>query len=123
MILDLDRTVLEMVRGDTFVLPLELNCGAREAFVRHSLGIGEFLYIGIMKPNQSFEDAEIRCMLDCNSEKDALGNSILRLCPSHTMNLFPGKYYLTIKFVRGQDVYTLVDDKLFFITGSNPSMI
>ena len=73
-----------------------------------------------MKPNQSFEDAQIRCMLNKDSEKDSAGNYIMKLSPEHTINIHPGKYYMTIKFVENEDVYTLIDSKLFFITGSNP---
>ena len=120
MILDLDRVSLEMVRGDSFTLPLTLNSGTRESFVRHELLDDEYLYIGIMKPNQPFENADIRCMLDRDSDKDNHGNLILKLLPEHTVNLYPGKYYMTAKFVKGADIYTLIDSKLFFITGSNP---
>jgi hypothetical protein len=120
MILDLDRTTLEMVRGDTFILSLPLNEGTREHFVRHVLTNDEQMYIGIMKPNQSFEDAYIRCVLTSTSEKDSLGNCILRLHPEHTANMIPGKYYFTVKFVSKDYVQTLVDSKLFFVTGSNP---
>ena len=120
MILDLDRVTLEMSRGDTFILSLPLNEGSRENFIRHTLADDEYIYIGIMKPNQSFENAQIRCMLNKDSEKDSSGNYIMKLSPEHTVSMCPGKYYLSIKFVRDTDVYTLVDSKLFFITGSNP---
>ena len=123
MLLDIDKITLELVRGDTFILSLPLNCGTREEFIPYTLQPDDFLYIGIMQPWQSFEDANIRCMLNNESEKDAQGNLILKLSPEHTVNMYPGKYYMTIKFVKGTDVYTLVDSKLFFITGSNPSSV
>ena len=119
MILDLDGTTLEMVRGDTFILPLQLNEGTRENFAQHKLSDDEYLYIGIMKPNQSFENAQIRCMLNKDSEKDSFGNYIMKLSPEHTVNMEPGKYYLSIKLSNGDATYTLVDSKIFFITGSN----
>ena len=120
MILDLDKTTLEMVRGDTFILSLPLNEGTREHFVRHLLTNDERMYIGIMKPNQSFEDAHIRCVLTNTSEKDSLGNCTLILHPEHTVSMIPGKYYFTVKFVSKNYIQTLVDSKLFFVTGSNP---
>lgn len=120
MILDLDRTTLEMTRGDTFVLPLPLNRGSREYFEKHELTDNEYIYIGIMKPNQPFENASIRCMLDKDSEKDSQGNCVMRLSSEHTVNMNPGKYYLTVKFVRDSDVHTLIDSKIFYILGSNP---
>ena len=121
MILDLDRTNLEMVRGDTFTIQLQLNRVTRENYIQHQLLDDEYIYIGLMKPSQPFENAQIRCMLDKNCEKDSRGNPILKLSHEHTVNLIPGKYYITIKFVKNEDVYTLVDSKLFFITGSNPN--
>ena len=120
MILDLNKTTLEMVRGDTFILPLALNCGTRENFIQYSLQDNECLYIGIMKYNQPFEHAEIRCMLNKDSEIDSNGNYIMKLSPEHTVNMEPGKYYLSIKLSNGVDIYTLVDGKIFFITGSSP---
>ena len=123
MILDFNNVTLEMVRGDTFVLPLELNCGTRENFVRHTIGDNEYLYVGIMKYNQSFECAEIRCMINKDSEKDTNGNVMLHLLPEHTVNLDPGKYYLTVKFSDGANIQTLVNDMLFFVTGSPVSPI
>lgn len=120
MLLDLDRITLEMVRGDTFKLPLPLNSGTRENPSKYTLSENDSLYIGIMKPGQSFEHAEVRCKLNNNCTKDIDGNPLLYLKPKYTCNLFPGKYYLTVKLESGEDVYTLVDHKIFFITGSNP---
>ena len=121
MILDLDRTTLEMVRGDTFILPLKLNSGTRENFTQHILSDDECVYIGIMKPDQAFENAQIRCMLNKDSDKDIEGNLVLKLSHEHTVDMNSGKYYMTIKFADKKDVHTLVDSKLFFITGSNPN--
>lgn len=119
MLLDINKSYLELVRGDTFNMPLPLNCGSREYFQPYALGTSDYLFIGIMRPGQPFEEAVVRCKLDCHSPRDAFGNSIFRLTHEDTKNLEPGKYYITIKFVNNDDVITLVDQKLFFITGSN----
>lgn len=120
MLLDIDKITLEMVRGDTFALPLPLNMGTREEFIPYYLNCNDCLYIGIMKPGQPFEHAEIRCMIDCNGIKDDFGNPLFYLMPEDTERLMPGKYYLSIKYSSGKNVTTLVDHKMFFITGSNP---
>ena len=120
MLLDLNRVTLEMVRGDTFKLSLPLNSGTREYPTRYTMTKDDSLYIGIMKPDQSFEHAEIRCMITHTDATDDGGNPVFRLKPSDTSHLFPGKYYMTVKLVSGEDVYTLVDRILFYITGSNP---
>lgn len=120
MLLDINKITLEMVRGDTFTLPLRLNSGTREKFCQHVLSCDDKIYIGIMKPGQSFEHAEIRYMIDCNSPRDTFGDPVMQLDHEHTVGMKPGKYYMTIKFVSGNTVQTLVDNKLFFITGSDP---
>lgn len=120
MILDIDRITLELVRGDTFELPLELNSGTRDNFVRYLLQPDDFLYVGIMKPGQAFEDAELRVCLNHWSETDSLGNPILTINSCDSVLLYPGKYYLSVKFKSKEKVTTLVDHKIFYVTGSNP---
>lgn len=118
MFLDISKPFLEVVRGDTFYLPIALNSGTREYFEPYLLDKDDALYIGIMRPGQPFEDAIIRCKLDQCSPRDSFGNSIFKLTHDDTKNLEPGKYYITIKFVSGEDVTTLTDQKLFYVTGS-----
>lgn len=120
MLLDIDKITLEVVRGDTFQLTLPLNAGTREEFVPYRLNSCDFLYIGIMKPGQSFEHAEIRCALNFHSAQDAFGNPVFILQSHETAQLTPGKYYISIKYKHESTVQTLVDNKIFFVTGSNP---
>lgn len=120
MILDFTPTTFEMVRGDTFTLPLKLNQGNRLYYEQYQLQGNDKLYIGIMKPGESFENATIRCALDKNSARNENGDTIFKLNSVDTENLYPGKYYISIKLVRNGSVNTLVNDKLFFITGSDP---
>ena len=119
MILDIDKITLELVRGDTFELPLPINCGSREEFIPYFLSPDDFLYIGIMKPSQPFEHAEVRAMLDCRSPKDSFGNVIFILQSCETEKLEPGKYYISVKLQSGNRVSTLIDNKIFFVTGSS----
>lgn len=120
MILDIDRVTLEVVRGDTFILPLPLNSGTREEFIPYHLTPCDFLYIGIMKPGQPFEHAELRCALNFHSATDSFGNPLLIISAQDTALLTPGKYYISIKYKKDHNVQTLVDHKIFFVTGSNP---
>lgn len=120
MILDFNATTFEMVRGDTFTLPLRLNAGTRMHYVPYQLQGNDVLYIGIMLPGQPFENSIIRCALNKYSAKDKDGNTVFKLTSSDTEDLFPGKYYISIKLVKDNEVTTLVNDKLFFITGSEP---
>lgn len=122
MILDFNATTFEMVRGDTFILPLKLNCGTRMNYEQYKLKGNDSLYIGIMLPGQSFENSIIRCSLDKNSPRDANGDTIFKLESAHTEKLFPGKYYISIKLLKDGEVKTLLNDTIFFITGSKPEL-
>lgn len=119
MILDTDRVTFEVVRGDTLYIPLELNSGTREFPEHYELQGNDRLYVGIMTPGQSFEHALIRIALDASSPKDNYGNTLLFLSHNNTSQLEPGKYYISIKFVSDSNVTTLVDQKLFFVTGTS----
>ena len=118
MILDTNKITFEVVRGDTFYLPLELNSGTRERPKAYKLQGNDRLYVGIMSPGQSFENATVRTTLDASSPKDGYGNTLLFLSHNDTKNLEPGKYYISIKLVSDGNVTTLVDQKLFFVTGT-----
>lgn len=122
MILDFNATTFEMVRGDTFTLPLKLNSGTRMHYEQYKLQGNDVLYVGIMLPGQSFENSIIRCALDKNSPRDANGDTIFKLESSHTEKLFPGKYYISIKLLKDGEVKTLLNDTIFFITGSKPEL-
>lgn len=120
MLLNIDKITLELVRGDTFELSLPLNTGTREEFIPYYLGGADCILIGIMKPGQSFEHAEVRAMIGNHGPKDDFGNPKLILNHEDTKQLYPGKYYMSIKFISGKKVETLVDHKIFFVTGSDP---
>ena len=119
MILDIDKITLELVRGDTFELSLPLNSGTRENFIKYVLQPEDFLYIGIMKPGQPFEHAEVRLALNAWCKTDANGYPVFEISANDSALLDPGKYYMSIKFKSGALVKTLVDHKIFYITGSN----
>lgn len=119
MILDTRKITFETVRGDTFYLPLELNSGTREYPIEYKLTGDDKVYIGITTPGQPFEEATIRITLDANSPRDKYGNTLMYLTHNDTKDLEPGKYYLTIKFVSDGNVTTLIDQKVFFITGTS----
>lgn len=121
MIVDITPTAFELVRGDTFILPLKLNSGTRLYPEQYTLQGDDTLYIGIMLPGQAFEESIIKCALNTHSPKDAEGNTIFRLDSVHTSDLEPGKYYISIKLVNDGVVTTLLNNQLFFITGSSPS--
>lgn len=120
MLLDIDKITLELVRGDTFELSLPLNSGTREEFIPYFLQPDDFLYVGIMKPGQPFEHAEVRTCLNFRSPSDSFGNSRLVINAQDSALLEPGKYYISIKLKSKDIVTTLIDHKIFYVLGSNP---
>lgn len=119
MILELDKITLELVRGDTFYLPLRLNSGSLEAPVHYQLQSGEYLYIGIMRYNEPFEEAMVRGGVNYTTQENSSGDKIFKIDSDVTATLEPGKYYISIKYVDKEgNVETLIDHKLFYILGS-----
>ena len=111
----------EIVRGDTFTLPIVLNSGTKEYFSHYTLQDGEKLYVAISRPGQSFEEADIRIKLDSNSPRNSSGDVLLSILPYYTDNMYTGKYYLNIKYVDSEgNVTSIVNDMLFYISGTNP---
>lgn len=119
MLLELNKITLELVRGDTFTLPLRLNSGTLEYPEHYKLTDGEYLYIGIMRPNQPFEEAMIRCGVNSATQENSDGDKVLVIGHDITSSIDPGKYYISIKYVDSEGfVETLVDHKILFVTGS-----
>lgn len=113
-----DTISFNMIRGDTFELPIIINKGTQLDFEPYYLQDDEKLYIGITQPNESFENAIIRKVLTNDDLTDDDGNIVLILKPEDTMYLMPGKYYITIKLYKNNNIRTILNQKLFFITGS-----
>ena len=114
MIIDFDNTYLEFVRGDTVSIPLRLNFGTREYPEIRELTDNEQLVVALMRPNQPYEEAIIKKTLDKDSEHP----SIFSLSHDDTVNLDIGKYYFTVKYINNNEVETVVNSKLLFVTGS-----
>lgn len=108
-------------RGDCFKAPLFINMGTDEEPVRVDLIKFPYLevYMGIMYPNQSFENAIIRKKF---TEKDInqYGDVVVSIEPEDTINLYPGKYYYEIKAriyndKDGEFVRTIINKNTFMI--------
>lgn len=123
MFISIDKAYLEMNRGDTFIHPLVINQGTELNFNQYQLQDDEYLYVAIMEPKQSFEDALIRKRYSKNSDKDEDGNILFILDPIDTEYLLTGKYYITVKLrsiINNKEVVkTLLPLKEFWITGTD----
>lgn len=112
--------IVSITRGDTFSSPLFINCGTELRPMRYNLKSYDTLYFAVMEPNQPFECAIIKKVYTEEDEKTTEGDIILRLNPSDTELLLPGKYFYTVKLksqlIGGEPiVQTVVPERAFFI--------
>lgn len=112
--------IVTVNRGDTFDLPIILNIGTEVIPQRYMLSPTDILYIGIMEPNQPFENAIVRKKFT-SADLDADGNIYVPFSSNDTICLLPGKYYYQVKLLtinpttHAEEVETVVDKTLFYI--------
>ena len=114
--------IITVNRGDSFSIDIPLSTGSTLFPVKFALDKGDFVYLGVMEPNQPFEDAIIRKMFPGDNH---IGQDFasFEFTPDDTRCLLPGRYYYQVKISKsnphnkvGYNVYTLVDKTQFFIT-------
>lgn len=107
-------------RGDSFEMPITLNIGSSINHVEYELRETDELYLGVMEPNQIFENALIRKKFT-HQDLDEDGNIYIRFWPNDTICLLPGKYYYQVKLqtvddgTGRRDIETVIDKTLFYI--------
>lgn len=116
------NNIISVTRGDSFDVPLFLNMGTDIKPVRYVLGDRDQIFLGIMEPNQPFENAVVKKVYtkaDFNENDDV----VITIDYKDTECLFPGKYYYQVKAKFESDskpdtyiVNTVVPKTEFFIT-------
>lgn len=123
MFVQIEDNYLKMNRGDSYTLPIIINEGTKLCFKQYQLRQFDKIYVGIMEPNQSFENALIRKVLTITSPVNKYGHPLFKLSPKDTEYVLTGKYYIEIKLVQTdseqQTVTTILPLKEFFIEGTN----
>ncbi len=94
--------IITLHAGDYFEAPLFLNVGYGCCPVRYTLQETDKVYVGIMEPNQPFEDALIRKVLTIK-DLNRQGDPVLILRPDDTERVMPGMYYYEVKLLRIKD--------------------
>lgn len=96
--------IICVARGDYFEIPVVLQTGnpldPRDYIFRED----DTLYLGIMEPNQLFENAIVRKKLTF-SDVEQSGYTTFTFSPEETQCLLPGKYYYQVK-LRNTDILT-----------------
>lgn len=85
-----------VTRGDTFSVPLFINQGTEMNPIRYSLKDEDKVYLGIMYPNQSFENALVKKVYT-KENLNEYGDILLEIEHEDTRCLEPGKYFYQIK--------------------------
>ena len=112
--------IITVNRGDSFELPLRLNVGTSLDQTLYTLTDTDVVYIGVMEPQQNFEDAILRKRVTKENVDDN-GTLIVRFWPEDTCCLTPGKYYYQVKITtvdektKRTDVETILNKTLFYI--------
>lgn len=123
MFCKLNQNYFTMERGDTFELPLEIYEGTDFNRNKYYLTPNDKIYVAILQPHESFENAIIRKVIDINSDIDRCGNPIFTLESIDTEYLLTGKYFITAKIeqkICGRTfITTILPMKEFFIEGTN----
>ena len=81
MRIEKENGIITLDRGDSFVMPILINEGTKLSPVYRPLRDTESLYLGLMEPNQAFEDAVLKKKFTSASKKDKDGNILLLLDP------------------------------------------
>lgn len=94
-----NNNIVTISRGDTGISSVYINIGTEYAPKRYILHEDDKLYLGVMEPNQSFENAIIKKIYTKDNLDDD-GDVIVIFTAEDTENLEPGLYYYQIKLVR-----------------------
>lgn len=110
---------IAVTRGDSFSAPLFLNKGTDLKPLRHILGEAEEIYLAIMEPNQSFENAIVKKVYN-KDNLNKYGDVLVEIEHDDTRCLIPGKYFYQIKALfidenGKQKVNTVVQKTEFWI--------
>jgi hypothetical protein len=95
------NNIILLNRGDSYSFDLTI-ADENAADGRYRLIGDDAVYFGIMDPGQPFELALIRKKYTVE-DTDEAGNLFIALEPDETVDLFPGKYYYSIKLHQNHD--------------------
>ena len=105
--------IITMNRGDTWKTKIYVNVGTELDPHGYPLKSNDYLYFGVMEPNQPFDRALIRKRYDASSavgpsEEDE-GWYWIEFDVEDTEKVLPGTYYYEVKLLRARDDPDKVD--------------
>ena len=126
-----EPNIVSLTRGDNATFTLHINQGSKLNPLQYTLNQKDRLYLAIEEPNQPFENAIVKKVIDLqNNLLDKNGNITFELTPEDTMCLLPGLYYYEIKaklyrgnkFQNGNDVLIFSEDKTYHLVDTNSNI-
>ena len=112
--------IITVSRGDNFTVQLFINQGTELNPIRFTIGENCEVYLGIMEPNQKFEDALIKKRYTTKS-LNKNGDIVVSIKHQDTACLVPGKYFYEFKLralnpdTNEYEVNTIIPKKEFNI--------
>lgn len=89
---------VNLSRGDNATFTLHINQGSNLNPLQYKLKDKDRIYFAIEEPNQPFENAIVKKVIDLeNNLLDKNGNITFDITPDDTVLLMPGLYYYEIK--------------------------
>lgn len=121
--IDSGNKIITLTRGDTEIISFKSNTGSGIEPKYYELKEGDKVYFGLMEPNQKFEDAILKKVIDYNTFKLKGKKYIIYLNTADTEHLLPGTYYYEIKLYiennpengNNESVFTIVPKTKFFL--------
>lgn len=106
--------IITMTRGDSWTTSIFINIGTELCPIGYDLKEGDYVYFGVMEPNQPFNDAlvckkmtykdktPITSVNDVDINKDGYIDGFVTLTfgIKDTEYLLPGTYYYEVKLLR-----------------------
>ena len=94
--------MITMNRGDSWQTEIFVNIGTELQPIGYHLDEGEYVYFGVMEPNQPFEHALIRKRIDMSSASEDMPTGYYNIGfeVEDTEFLMPGHYYYEVKLLR-----------------------
>lgn len=108
------NNVIILNRGDTYEFELTIADEASKDGCYHLQG-DDTVYLGIMDPHQSFEDALVKKRFTVE-DMDAHGGLTIVLEPEDTLDLLPGTYYYAVKLhMQHEDIYLTTNEVVGYV--------
>ena len=110
------NNIITITRGDDISFTFEVNKGSNICRDYHEFKDSDYVYVGIMEPNQCFENALIRKKLTINDLLQDGKTMKVSIKGSDTEHLLPGVYYYQIKLFESDSAkVTTIRNKTKFI--------